>query len=92
VIIPVPWQYLNEVDTTHTFAIEPVFNGHELEGTIIKKSGFMQLVSGQQVFVITGVIDIPSGEYPVNMLVQCSIHGIKRTVWDYLSYFLQALI
>ena len=92
VLIPISWQFLNDVDTNLKFSIETKYNSHVLNGSITRKSDYMRLIGGQQVFIVTGILDDANDELPINMLVQCSVHGMRRTVWDYISYFLKALI
>jgi hypothetical protein len=92
VLIPISWQFLNDVDTNLTFSIETKYNSSVLEGSIARKSDYMRLISGQQVFIVTGILNDTIDKLPINMLVQCSVHGMRRTVWDYVSYFLKALI
>ena len=92
VLMTIPWQYAGEIDTNHSFSIQPVFSGAELQGKIIKKSGYMRLIGAQQVFIASGILDNKSSGLPINMMVQCSITDIKRSVWDYVLQFLNALV
>ncbi len=92
VIMPIAWQYLNDVDTNLTFTIETNYARETSQGSIISKSDFMNMISGQQVFIALGLIDENSGNLPLNMMVECSLSGNSRSIWDYVLYFLKALI
>ena len=92
VLIPIPWKYINEVNINYEFTTEPIFDSEVLEGSIVNKSNYMRLMAGQQVFIVAGILTDQESDLPVNMLVQCSISGMKRTPWDYVLNFLQVLI
>jgi len=92
VVMPIPWQFFNEVDTTNGFTAGVLYNEDILQGTIHIKSNFMRMIGGQQVFFVSGILEQKDPDLPVNMLVKCTISGINRTPFDYLIYFIEALI
>ncbi len=92
VIMPILWQFMTEVDTSLSFTIQTPFDGEVWEGSIVNKSNFMRMIGGQQVFIATGKISDHLSDLPVNMLVQCSVTGATRSIWDYVRFFLEALV
>jgi len=85
VIMPVPYEYYQELGLDQTVNGRLPHNGIQLSGKIVRIENMFRMIAGRQVFMVTAWLDSRYTDIPENLLTTFTIDAQPKTVWQHLK-------
>jgi len=90
-IIPVPVEYYNDITTGQYVSVQLPYQGIKLRGQVIRTEKEFRAIAGQQVFLVTALLERGTDTIPVNLVTAASIDAEPKTLWQHLKYLGESL-
>ncbi len=89
--MPVPYEYYGDITLGQVVSGKLPNNEQKLTGKVIRIENEIRILGGQQIFLVTAILDIDERMIPVNLITLFDIATLPKTGWHHLRTLVENL-